>query len=1160
MTNTYLLQEKNWRVLRSLHNKTHFLSNIIAMPTVNLITSAATLLSGNLDECQSPDDETCHGGVAAVMAFARNHTLNSLKEPEPYTVIQRFDKDSPFVNMHPLQWVVNRLVLQEVFDLKVFMSTPALLLQNKVDVEVSQRDISDLQTEKMPFLLTNGDVPPSNSWHPYVTASHFDPSTGLVIANLVDDDVPMTIPIIEAAKGFLNTVAKINQENGCTSQGNSYQDYLVNNPVLEFADLSVNETIDELEAHKQEAVSDSSLRCWVTVILFSDTEAAFWSFLEAIVQHEHPPDLIVNLAFTYETFPIPELYNGTTWVASSPMTQSTYSQQRIQLTESDNNGEKRQPRITNVEFIGQDLETLPGELKDTQWRQHILQLRPMVDVAMQNNPIVGYTGPMPISRIDDYRACHAGECPLGNLFTDAIRWFTDTEIAFTSSGGYRGEGWPEGPVRLTELYAGLPFPNTECVGTMSGLSVFKLLNYSTSVSSFQGEETDDGGKLLQVSGMTVTYNTQLNQTRLIAVDIWDGAQQKYTPLDRLKLYTFSSDSYVCGAYEPYPNLTGGDFKMTGEVPAKIGENVVQNIVAEYLGSLDEPWDSESRGRLVNNTAAMVPMNFLQDAESCPSNHVWNEQTLSCFECRSLDNVVFSDELLRFEADSGEAVVEGGRIVLVNREAFNATVYFKSKPNWVEFTSASTDNTELDEVDRSPVSLSSGDGLILNFLVMPSSLDRGVDLTAFGTVSFGVSDGGSYVGCTGKDISFDLDLHVSPPDNYNYLGNFFYVGIAFAATVFLTSGGFTAFVYINRKTRVITVMQPIFLVSICLGVAILGSAMIPLGIDDGLVSAHGVDIACMSTPWLLSTGFSLAFSALFSKLWRINRLFNRPSGVLRIVVRSKDVLKPFIVLFSLNIGLLIAWTATDPLEWQRFSIDGQDWNTYGKCVGGRVSTVFLSLIAVINFVALIMACIQAYHARNISDEFSESKYIGIAIYGWLQTFLIGVPILFLIDDDNPAAQYFLQVSLVFVVCMSMVSIIFAPAVVNLRKHENKGPKVSVTGIDAPTKSQSNLYTSDESTKRRSGQFSQDSGVSEPRNQNVQLAVLDSINERTESAVENFHQNRISGSAQAADLEKAAKNREAMIENSPIDLKDSSMEVKIQNMMAVMDDSSSSLDGN
>jgi hypothetical protein len=80
------------------------------------------------------------------------------------------------------------------------------------------------------------------------------------------------------------------------------------------------------------------------------------------------------------------------------------------------------------------------------------------------------------------------------------------------------------------------FPTAkECVGTMSGLSLFKLMNYTTSVSTFEGADTNDGGRLLQVSGMKVTYNTELKESRLVAVDIWDEVQQDYIPLERSKL-------------------------------------------------------------------------------------------------------------------------------------------------------------------------------------------------------------------------------------------------------------------------------------------------------------------------------------------------------------------------------------------------------------------------------------------------------------------------------------------------------------------------------------------------------------------------------------------------------------------------------------------------
>ena len=92
------------------------------------------------------------------------------------------------------------------------------------------------------------------------------------------------------------------------------------------------------------------------------------------------------------------------------------------------------------------------------------KLRVLADDAQTDTPIIGYTEFMPIHRIDEFRKCKAGECPVGNLFTDAIRWYTKTDVGFTSSGGYRGLGWPEGPVKLTDLYASLPFPNTPCQG------------------------------------------------------------------------------------------------------------------------------------------------------------------------------------------------------------------------------------------------------------------------------------------------------------------------------------------------------------------------------------------------------------------------------------------------------------------------------------------------------------------------------------------------------------------------------------------------------------------------------------------------------------------------------------------------------------------------
>ena len=83
---------------------------------------------------------------------------------------------------HPLGWATNRLVLNEYFGYDFFSSSPSLLLQHKDDFDVSQRDISDLQSHSFPLVLSNAEIPPSVSWHPYVQRVHYDKTRGTNLA------------------------------------------------------------------------------------------------------------------------------------------------------------------------------------------------------------------------------------------------------------------------------------------------------------------------------------------------------------------------------------------------------------------------------------------------------------------------------------------------------------------------------------------------------------------------------------------------------------------------------------------------------------------------------------------------------------------------------------------------------------------------------------------------------------------------------------------------------------------------------------------------------------------------------------------------------------------------------------------------------------------
>lgn len=184
---------------------------------------------------------------------------------------------------------------------------------------------------------------------------------------------------------------------------------------------------------------------------------------------------------------------------------------------------------------------------------------------------------------------------------------------------------------------------------------------------------------------------------------------------------------------------------------------------------------------------------------------------------------------------------------------------------------------------------------------------------------------------------------------------------------------------------------------------MSSTIIPMSIDDGVASIHGCDIACMSVPWIFSIGFATTFSALFAKIWRIHTVMSRAMRFTRVVIRERDAMKWIILVFTLNVILLLSWTLIDPLQWKRQYINGDVTNSYGTCqADGNASDVFVGLLILVDGAALFAALLLAYRARNLEDEFTESKWIGVACASWIQVILIGIPVV-LLTRTQPTAQ-------------------------------------------------------------------------------------------------------------------------------------------------------------
>ena len=130
-----------------------------------------------------------------------------------------------------------------------------------------------------------------------------------------------------------------------------------------------------------------------------------------------------------------------------------------------------------------------------------------------------------------------------------------------------------------------------------------------------------------------------------------------------------------------------------------------------------------------------------------------------------------------------------------------------------------------------------------------------------------------------------------------------------------------------------------------------------------------------------------------------------------------------------------YSTMDPLQWFRKPVDNAEWNTYGVCESENTFGKACGIsVIVLNILALLAACYQAYKARELGSEFSESKNIGIALYSWFQLLLVSVPVLFITADDNVEARYFLQIGIIFAVCATMLVCLFAPLLVRQGRSE------------------------------------------------------------------------------------------------------------------------------
>lgn len=306
------------------------------------------------------------------------------------------------------------------------------------------------------------------------------------------------------------------------------------------------------------------------------------------------------------------------------------------------------------------------------------------------------------------------------------------------------------------------------------------------------------------------------------------------------------------------------------------------------------------------------------------------------------------------------------------------------------------------------------------------------------VRFDVAESSVFVNGTWTEVTpfvYSDGTTTVPPDlppyttDFNYIGkNLRIGGLVMAVIVLLASVMGAIWTIVKRDDRIVRASQPIFLLILCLGVFIMGASIIPLSFDDEIMSERACDVSCMVSPWLVSVGFALIFSALFSKMWRINRIFSHPN-MRRITLSAHDVMAPLVGLLVINVAVLTVWSVISPLQWTREVANTDKFDRTTESRGYCTSDQFLPfvvLLAVVNMAALIFASYQSYLARGIATEFAESDHVARAIASMLLVSFVGIPTTVLVSDE-PKARFFVTASIIFVICIAVLIFIIVPKV-------------------------------------------------------------------------------------------------------------------------------------
>ncbi|XP_020282337.1 gamma-aminobutyric acid type B receptor subunit 1 isoform X5 [Pseudomyrmex gracilis] len=256
-------------------------------------------------------------------------------------------------------------------------------------------------------------------------------------------------------------------------------------------------------------------------------------------------------------------------------------------------------------------------------------------------------------------------------------------------------------------------------------------------------------------------------------------------------------------------------------------------------------------------------------------------------------------------------------------------------------------------------------------------------------------------------------------------------------------GLIIFNVYNRHRRVIYSSHPTANTIMLVGIIGCFFAVLCIGIDGRFVTPWQFLIICQARAWAMSTGFTLAFGAMFSKVWRVHRLSTKAKAE-----QGKKKIEPCKLylmlsgLLSVDIILLVTWQVVDPLKRkiETFSLEAPPYGDEDAMIKPELehcesehNNVWFGLLYGYKGLVLAFGLFLSYETRSIKIKLiNDSRYVGMSIYNIVVLCLITVPVVTVISSQQDASYAFSALATIFCCFLSM-ALIFVPKVIEVIRH-------------------------------------------------------------------------------------------------------------------------------